>query len=93
MKKPWELDTKIFEFAEPTTPCVYVLWGEDEERPNYVGCSENVFGRIGHHVAMYPARAIQRVEIITCVDKEHMCECEADIIKWYRPRWNLLHNI
>lgn len=89
MKEPWELAYKPFVFDEPLrTPCVCVLWGDDEDRPIYVGRSENVFERIGVHANSFLGSDVRRVEIHYCVDREHMCMLEEDLIKWYRPKWN-----
>jgi hypothetical protein len=70
--------------------CCYVLWGEDQERPLYVGKSTNVLARLGTHLADPVKRSqIRRWTIIECADgPSRLDEAETMLIAHYRPRYN-----
>jgi hypothetical protein len=70
--------------------CCYVLWGDDQERPLYVGKSTNVLARLGAHLADPVKRSqIRRWSIIECVDgSSRLHEAETMLIAHYRPRYN-----
>jgi hypothetical protein len=77
------------EVFDPHGFCVYLLWGNDEERPIYVGQSINVMGRVGSHMTSDKGPLTRRVQIVRCASREQMCELESALIELYQPPMNI----
>lgn len=70
---------------------VYILWGNDPDRPLYVGQSTNVLSRLGSHLGQNERRAtVRRVSLIRCDTRADMNEVEWDLIAGLRPSLNIL---
>jgi len=68
---------------------VYCLWGQDEEKPLYVGQSTNILSRLGSHLGDgRKRREVRRVSLIVCKGPRHMTTTEKRLIKHYQPEWN-----
>jgi hypothetical protein len=68
---------------------VYLLWGEDENTPLYVGQSQNVLSRLGRHLQEQRKRSlVKRVDLIRCSSKKHMQMTEIRLIWQYKPPLN-----
>jgi predicted GIY-YIG superfamily endonuclease len=68
---------------------VYLLWGDDETRPLYVGQSTNIFSRLGSHMSDPKKRyRIQTVSVIRCETERQMGTTELRLIRKYRPELN-----
>lgn len=79
-------------FSEPSGFFVYILWGDDLERPLYVGQSKNVFQRVGMHLSAEPKASLtRRVEIIRCATARAMFETEITLIERLRPTMNIVN--
>jgi hypothetical protein len=69
---------------------VYLLWGNDPDRPVYVGQSSNILARLGDHMRDATKRSIvKRVQVVNCEDKAKMDELEASLILAYQPVLNI----
>jgi GIY-YIG catalytic domain len=68
---------------------VYLLWGDDETKPIYVGKSTNFLARLGAHMSD-PARKhrIRSITLIRCKDGRQMDKTELRLIRRYRPELN-----
>jgi hypothetical protein len=91
-------------FAAPKGFYVYCLWGEDPERPLYVGKSANVFNRLSQHAAGrgtgnglvwsinsrgHGTRTqVTRVTLLKCETREIMEHVEVELIARLRPDHN-----
>lgn len=67
---------------------VYLLWGDDTERPIYVGESANVLGRLGTHVSGPHGQRIRSVSFIRCDSEGQMHVTERELIDLYQPELN-----
>ncbi len=75
---------------DPHGHYVYCLWGDDTEKPLYVGRSSNVLGRIGTHFTEREKRTLlRRVTLTRCDDFDAMCELERRLIAALRPPLNI----
>lgn len=76
---------------DPSGFCVYMLWGDDQSRPLYVGLSTNILGRLGSHMNCRDKRAqTRKVQIIRCGDEATMRQLEHDLIAKYQPPLNVV---
>lgn len=76
---------------DPRGYFVYLLWGDDEVTPIYVGQSRNVLSRVGTHMqARDRAHLVRRVQFIRCATNRAMLRLEMDLIKQYRPPLNVV---
>lgn len=67
----------------------YCLWGDDPQRPLYVGQSTNILARLGSHLGDGLKRPhIQRVTVTRHDGPEAMCRAEAGLIALHQPPWN-----
>lgn len=74
---------------DPTGCHVYVLWGDDDERPLYVGQSTNILSRLGSHLSdPKKRRAVRRVTVLPLAANK-MDAVEAELIALHRPVWNV----
>ena len=78
------------EMFDPHGFCVYLLWGDDEDRPIYVGQSVNVMGRVGSHMTSDKGPLTRKVQIVRCSSREQMCELESSLIELYQPPMNIV---
>jgi excinuclease UvrABC nuclease subunit len=74
---------------------VYLLWGEDETTPLYVGQSISPLSRLSDHLQWFlphlggwqhQIRSVSLREVSTC---DEMDDLEFELIQQYRPKWNL----
>ncbi|MEN6544516.1 MAG: GIY-YIG nuclease family protein [Armatimonadia bacterium] len=70
---------------------VYLLWGNDRERPLYVGQSANVLRRLGQHIDER-GRQIRDFEVISCDSRPEMDRLEQVLIETLKPMWNTTFN-
>lgn len=69
---------------------VYLLWGEDPERPIYVGQSTNLLSRLGQHMTDAAKRDMtRRVTVVRCEDRAEMDRTEDRLIQCYQPVLNI----
>jgi hypothetical protein len=70
---------------------VYLLWGDDETCPIYVGQSINVMNRISAHMAD-PVKGprLRYVTLERCESREQMVWLERALIRQYLPEFNLV---
>jgi len=79
------LDSRI----DPSGFYVYLLWGDDETRPLYVGQSANFLSRLGSHMSDPGKRhRIRSVTVIRCQTERQMDTTELRLIRKYRPALN-----
>jgi hypothetical protein len=87
------LSTGIGESFEPHGCFVYILWGDDPERPVYVGKSTNILTRLGSHMGEATKRRLTtRIELLRCNGTPVMDRTEIRLIRQYRPLLNKSHN-
>ncbi|MGH3644371.1 MAG: hypothetical protein ACRDUX_35735 [Mycobacterium sp.] len=81
----------IGESFDPRGCFVYILWGDDPERPVYVGKSTNVLSRLGSHMQPSSAKGglVRRVQLMRCRDRPTMDRTEVRLIHQYRPLLNV----
>ncbi|HET6915952.1 MAG TPA: GIY-YIG nuclease family protein [Acidimicrobiales bacterium] len=80
----------IGESFDPRGYFVYLLFGEDDARPIYVGQSSNVLSRLGNHMSANDRRGrVTRVGLIRCADDRQMFALERELIEHYRPELNV----
>lgn len=85
--------TAIGEFFDPEGYFVYILWGDDEQHPVYVGKSTNILSRLGAHLGnRSKRRATRRIQLIRCTSQHAMDKTEALLIVHYRPQLNIVGN-
>lgn len=90
-------------FAAPRGFYVYCLWGDDAERPLYVGKSANIFSRLAQHATNakgdgythgYDSGGVRRktqvtrVTLLKCETREAMDRLEVELISRFRPDHN-----
>lgn len=69
---------------------VYILWGDDDEVPLYIGQSRNVLSRLGSHMSDAEKRAsVSRIQLIKCAGERTMMRTEAALIREFRPYLNI----
>jgi hypothetical protein len=70
---------------------VYLLWGDEEAQPLYVGQSTNVLGRLGQHMQAEDRRhRVRRVQVLRCRGKVDMDRTERRLIALYQPPLNIV---
>ena len=68
---------------------VYLLWGDDDHLPLYVGRSQSLFVRLGSHMGDAEKRSrVRKVTLIRCRTYSQMCKTELRLIRRYRPELN-----
>jgi hypothetical protein len=73
------------ELFDPNGFFVYLLWGDDPDRPIYVGQSRDVLSRMGTGTRRF---AVKNVQWIRRESKEAMDELERSLIRLYQPPEN-----
>lgn len=84
---------RIEDGFDPRGFFVYLLWGNDQDTPLYVGRSTNVLRRTGQHMAASYSPDIRRVTFIRCATEKQMHRIETELIRRYHPRINIAQNI
>lgn len=70
---------------------VYCLWGDDPDRPLYVGQSSNILARLGSHLSNRSRRAaVRRISLTRCKTHTRMCKTEMQLIDLYQPPLNVV---
>ena len=70
---------------------VYLLWGDSEDTPLYVGQSTNILGRLGQHMQAPDRRhRVRRVQVLRCRGKADMDRTERRLIACYQPPLNIV---
>jgi hypothetical protein len=70
---------------------VYILWGDDDKQPLYVGESGALLARLGWHYANRGrGRFIRSVQLLECATVEDRKATELLLIEHYQPPWNTL---
>ena len=70
---------------------VYCLWGNDVDRPLYVGLSTNILARLGSHLSDKEKRyRVQRITLIRCKTHGQMVKTEIRLIDQYQPPLNTI---
>jgi excinuclease UvrABC nuclease subunit len=68
---------------------VYFLWGNETDRPLYVGKSTNILSRLGTHLTDPVKRwQITRVTLLKCETAQRMDHTESRMIRHYQPPLN-----
>lgn len=68
---------------------VYILWGDDDSTPVYVGQSTNVLSRLGSHLGDREKRGlVRRIQLIRCATHNEMNNTELRLIREYQPLLN-----
>lgn len=81
----------LAESIEPSGFYVYCLWGDDPDRPIYVGRSSNVLSRLGSHLSSrLRRRMVRRVTLTKLNTYRQMCDHEARLIRHYQPALNVV---
>lgn len=76
--------------ADPHGHFVYCPWGDDPDRPLYVGQSSNLYSRLGTHLSNSTRRwSIKRVSTIRCESRADAFNLEGQLILIHRPEWNI----
>jgi excinuclease UvrABC nuclease subunit len=73
---------------DPSGYFVYLLWGESDDVPIYVGQSNNICGRIGTHMSNWYGWRIRSVSLIRCTTEIKMTRTERQLIRRYQPELN-----
>jgi len=85
-------DTRHGGPSDPKGCFVYMLLGDDEDVPIYVGQSENIYGRLGDHLRNRDRKhLIKGIRTYRCKSKEHMDELEVALIRKFLPVLNVQH--
>jgi hypothetical protein len=80
----------VDETFSPVGYFVYLLWGDDEVRPVYIGKSTNVLARVGNHMSSPRMRGlVKRIQFVRCRDQSVMDATEGWLIDRYRPQLNI----
>ena len=83
------VSSKIGDSFDPHGYYVYLLWGDDDETPLYIGQSRNVLSRLGTHMQTPDKRSVvTSVQLIKCSGHSTMCRTEAALIREYKPPMN-----
>jgi predicted GIY-YIG superfamily endonuclease len=83
------VSSRIGDAFDPHGFYVYLLWGDDDETPLYIGQSRNVLGRLGSHMQNKERRHIVKsIQIIKCSGTATMMRTEAALIREYKPPLN-----
>lgn len=83
------VSSRIGDAFDPHGYYVYLLWGDDDETPLYIGQSRNVLGRLGSHLQDREKRhLVRRVQLIQCSGVATMNRTEAALIREYLPPMN-----
>jgi hypothetical protein len=70
---------------------VYLLWGDNIERPLYVGQSRNLFARLGQHMSNRERKhLVKRVQVMRCKSEADMTSTENRLIALYQPPLNIV---
>jgi len=81
-------------FAPGGDHSVYLLWGDDEERPVYIGQSTKVLARLGQHMSDADKRSRTKpIEVIHCTSAEEMNTTEQELIGELEPYLNRAYNL
>jgi predicted GIY-YIG superfamily endonuclease len=84
------VSSRIGDAFDPHGYYVYLLWGDDDETPLYIGQSRNVLGRLGSHMTNNDRRnLVKSVQLIKCSGKRTMDRTEAALIREYKPPMNV----
>lgn len=73
---------------DPRGCYVYLLWTDDDRCPLYVGRSTNLMSRLAQHRSDPEKVGVVRVQVIPCVDFDHMARLELQLIQSYQPPMN-----
>jgi excinuclease UvrABC nuclease subunit len=73
----------------PKGPHVYLLWGNDPDRPLYVGVSSNVLSRLGGHLHGGKGRQTRYIELVRCRGLAEARVLESKLIWAYQPSLNV----
>jgi predicted GIY-YIG superfamily endonuclease len=88
------VSSRIGDSFDPHGYYVYLLWGENEDRPVYIGQSRNVLGRLGTHMQNPEKRClVKSVQLIRCSGEATMKRTEAALIREYKPSMNIAGTI
>lgn len=68
---------------------VYILWGDDSDRPLYVGRSANILRRLGTHMGGDKRTLTRRVQLLRCESREYMEGNELALIAELKPSINV----
>lgn len=80
----------ISDAFDPNGFFVYILWGEDESKPLYVGQSTNILARLGNHMQNNDRRhLVRKVRVIRCRSERHMDDTECRLIAKFQPTLNV----
>lgn len=83
------VSSRIGDAFDPHGYYVYLLWGDDDETPLYIGQSRNVLSRLGSHMTNKDRRYLVRsVQVIKCSGAATMNRTEAALIREYNPPLN-----
>ena len=76
---------------DPTGFYVYLLWAvQGDDKPLYVGQSANLLARLGAHLGNGSKRSkVGWVTYHRCASEQAMIRREGELIRRYRPPWNL----
>jgi hypothetical protein len=66
---------------------VYILWGDSEDLPLYVGQSAHILKRLGQHM-QDKEHLVKRVTVLRCPSRSKMDGMEARLISHYQPPMN-----
>jgi len=70
---------------------VYCLWGEDTEKPIYVGKSSNILARLGSHMSDPTRRyRTEKVTLVRCKTEKEMDRTEFRLIQCHQPELNTM---
>lgn len=88
------VEASIGDSFDPHGYFVYILWGDDPERPVYIGQSINVISRLGTHLSDRQKRSLtRRIQLIKCCGKRSMDSTEMRLIAEYKPLLNIAGNV
>jgi predicted GIY-YIG superfamily endonuclease len=80
----------ISDTFDPHGCFVYLLWGDDDKTPIYVGQSTNILSRLGSHLGQWDKKTMtRRVQLIRCADRAVMESTEQALIREYQPLLNI----
>jgi predicted GIY-YIG superfamily endonuclease len=83
------VSSRIGDAFDPHGYYVYLLWGDSDQTPLYIGQSQNVLGRLGDHMRNKDKRfMVTSIQLIKCSGEATMKRTEAALIKEYNPPMN-----
>lgn len=85
------VSSRIGDSFDPHGYYVYLLWGDDESTPIYIGQSRNVLSRLGSHMQNSEKRySVRSVQLIKCSGQATMNRTESALIREYKPPMNIV---